>query len=79
MVAQRVLFYYVLTLIITFLLGGVQSALEISSRVVILPQLAPGLGALFTLYVFRRDRLRISIFTPGIKLSRYILAALVPV
>jgi len=78
MVALRVLVFYVLTLTITFLLGGAQGALEISSRMVIFPQLAPGLGGLFTLLIFRSDQPRITLFKPGFPFSRYILAGLIP-
>ncbi len=58
--AVQMLVYYVLTLVFTFLLGGFQEAQGLSSQAIILPQLAPGLGALSTMLLFRQDDDRIS-------------------
>lgn len=74
----QVIAFYVLTLVSTFLLGGIQGALAFSSQVVILPQLAPGLGALLILLIFRRDQIQLSIVNPKVPWSRYLLSALVP-
>lgn len=74
----QVLVFYVLTLVFTFLLGGVQQVLQISSRAAILPQLAPGVGAVFALVMFRRDQIRLSILDPEIPLPRYLSAVIIP-
>jgi len=76
--ALQVLVYYVLTLIFTFLLGSVQEAQGLPSQAIILPQLAPGLGALSAMLFFRQDWDRISIFNRRIPITRYMLAAFIP-
>lgn len=74
----KVFLYYILTLVFTFLLGGLQEALGISSRAAILPQLGPGLAALLMILIFRRDEGKLSFFDPEIPRTRYFLSALIP-
>jgi membrane protease YdiL (CAAX protease family) len=57
---KRFALFYALTLLFTFVLGGIQQATglgvpEAGTPRFILPQWAPALGALVTLLIFRRD------------------------
>lgn len=76
--AFRILVYYVLTLMFTFMLGGLQEAQGFSSMAIILPQLAPGLGALSTMWIFSQDGVHISLFNRDIPITRFVLAVLTP-
>lgn len=74
----RVLVFYVLAFLFTFILGGIQQAAAISQQALILPQWGPGLAALSMLLIFRKDGHRLVVFARGVPASRYLLAALIP-
>lgn len=74
----RVVVFYVLTLVFTVVLGGVQQAAAISTNSAILPQLAPGLAALLMLLILRKDRHQFTIVARRTPVARYALAALIP-
>lgn len=63
----RVVAFYILTFVITGILGGLQEAIGLDYSRLTLPQLAPGLAALVMLILFRRDGLRLSLGLRGIQ------------
>ena len=75
---QRVAIFHVLTFAFTIVLAGIQEGAAISPEGVILPQWGSGLAALVML-VFHGDRHRFSVIDRSIPLSRYVVAALVPI
>lgn len=74
----KVFLFYILTLIFTFLLAGLQGALGFSSRTVILSQWGPGIAALLMILVFRKSESKLSLFDPEIPSLRYLFTALIP-
>ncbi len=74
----RIIAFYVLTLLFTVLLGGVQQVAGLSTAIVA-PQWGPALAALVMLVFFRKDQLRVVVFDRKVPLLRYLLAALIPV
>ena len=72
---RRIIIFYIFTFIFTFILGGTQEAVGIPGFF-ILPQLAPGLGALVMLLVFRKEGFRFSF--RGIETRRLLGALVVP-
>ncbi|MGB7218587.1 MAG: CPBP family glutamic-type intramembrane protease [Vicinamibacterales bacterium] len=74
----KVVIFYVLAFVFTIILGGIQEGASISPEAVILPQWGPGLAALVMLVIFRGDDHRFSVVDRSIPLSRYVVAALVP-
>jgi membrane protease YdiL (CAAX protease family) len=74
----RVVVFYVLTFLLTMVLGGVQEATGLATGWLTLPQLAPGLTALLMLVLFRRDGLRLSLSLRGAPPGRLLLALLAP-
>jgi membrane protease YdiL (CAAX protease family) len=75
----RISLFYVLTWFFLILLGGFQQATGILPSEVGLAQWGPGIAALLMLVLFRRDGHKITFFTGGIPVSRYLYAALIPV
>jgi membrane protease YdiL (CAAX protease family) len=78
-VFQRLASYVVLTLVLTMFLGGLQQETNLLVGQVILPQLAPGLAALLTLAIFRKDRLALNLSVRQALDRRSVLALLLPV
>ena len=74
----KVVIFYVLAFVFTIILAGIQEGASISPEAVILPQWGRGLAALVMLVIFRGDRHRFSVVDRSIPLSRYVVAALVP-
>jgi membrane protease YdiL (CAAX protease family) len=74
----KVVIFYVLASVFTFILGGIQEGASISPEAAILPQWGPGLAALVMLVIFRGDRHQFSVVDRSIPLSRYVAATLVP-
>ncbi len=70
--------FYALAFVFTIILVGIQEGASISPEAVILAQWGPGLAALAMLVIFRGDHHRFSIVDRSIPLSRYAVAALVP-
>lgn len=60
----RIVLFYVLTFLLTIVLGGAQEATGVAAGWLTLPQLAPGLAALAMLVLFRRDGLRLALSAP---------------
>jgi hypothetical protein len=75
---HKVVIFYVLAFVFTIILAGIQEGASISPEAVILPQWGSGLAALVMLVIFRGDRHRFSVVDRSIPLSRYVMAALVP-
>ena len=75
----RVIAFYVLAFVFTILIGALQQEIGFYQEIIILPQLGPGLAALLMLLLFRKDRHRLTIVDRKTPVSRYILAALIPV
>ncbi len=74
----KVFLFYILTLVFTFLLAGIQRALGISSRTVILSQWGPGIAALMMILFFQKRKRKLSLFDLEIPVARYLLSALIP-
>ena len=75
---HKVGIFFVLAFVFTIILAGIQEGASISPEAVILPQWGSGLAALAMLVIFRGDRHRFSVVDRSIPLSRYVVAALVP-
>jgi hypothetical protein len=75
---HKVVIFYVLAFVFTIILAGIQEGASISPEAVILPQWGSGLAALVMLVIFRGDRHWFSVVDRSIPLSRYVVAALVP-
>lgn len=74
----RVVLFYGLTFLLTMIFGGAQEATGLAAEWLTLPQLAPGLAALLTLFIFRRDGLRLSLSLRGVSLWRLAAALAAP-
>lgn len=75
----RIVVFYVLAMFLTFLIGGLQQEAGLLPELTFLPQLGPGIAGLITMLAFyRRDRLRIVFFSPGMLPQRYLWAILLP-
>lgn len=75
----RVVVFYVLTLLFTVLLAGLQQVTGLDTTRLTLPQWGPGLAALVMLVLFRRDGFRLSLSGKGISPLRLLAAVLIPV
>lgn len=75
----RISLFYVLTWFFLILLGGLQQATGILPPEVGLAQWGPGIAALLMLLFFRRDGHKLTFFSRGVPVSRYLYAALIPV
>jgi membrane protease YdiL (CAAX protease family) len=73
----RVFSFYLLTLLFTFLLGGLQQASGISPYLSI-PQFGPALSALAMLLIFRKDKFRLNFSFKDIKLKSAALSIILP-
>lgn len=74
----RVVVFYVLTLLFTVLLAGLQQVTGLDTMRLTLPQWGPGLAALVMLVLFRRDGFRLSLSGKGISPLRLLAALLIP-
>jgi membrane protease YdiL (CAAX protease family) len=74
---KRIAAFYIITLILTVALAGLQQAAGIDSRF-ILPQWGPGLAGLFMFLVFRRDGLSLRLNLRAAGPRRYLLALALP-
>jgi membrane protease YdiL (CAAX protease family) len=70
--------FYILTWIFLMVLGGLQQATGILPPQIGLAQWGPGLAALLTLVIFRKDGFKITFFTKETPTMRYLGAVLVP-
>jgi membrane protease YdiL (CAAX protease family) len=68
----------VLTWFFLLLLGGVQQGTGLLPPEISLAQWGPGIAALLMLVIFRKDGHKITFFSRGTPVSRYLLAALIP-
>lgn len=75
----RISLFYVLTWFFLLLLGGFQQATGILPPEIGLAQWGPGIAALLMLFLFRKDGQKLTFFSKGIPVSRYLYAALIPV
>lgn len=74
----RVVVFYVLTLLFTVLLAGLQQVTGLDTARINLPQWGPGLAAMAMLLLFRRDRFRLSLSGQGLSPLRLPAALLIP-
>jgi membrane protease YdiL (CAAX protease family) len=75
----EVVVFYGLTLVLTFLIGGLQQEAGLLPGLIFLPQWGPGIAGLITMWVFRkRDGLRITFFDRRMPLPRYLGALVLP-
>jgi membrane protease YdiL (CAAX protease family) len=75
----RVVVFYVLTLLFTMILGGLQQEAGLLPQMTFLPQWGPGIAGLLTMLVFRRrDGVGITFFSAGMPLLRYAGLILLP-
>jgi len=75
----RIVVFYILTWFFLILLGGLQQATGILPPEIGLAQWGPGIAALSMLAIFRKDGHKITFFSKGTPLLRYVYAALIPV
>jgi membrane protease YdiL (CAAX protease family) len=75
----RIGIFYVLTWFFLMLLGGLQQATGILPPEIGLAQWGPGLAALMMLVIFRKDGHKITFFSTGTPVLRYVYAVLTPV
>ena len=75
----RIGIFYVLAWFFLILLGGLQQATGILPPEIGLAQWGPGIAALLMLLLFRRDGFKITFFSKGTPILRYVYAALIPV
>lgn len=75
----RIVVFYGLTLLLTFLIGGLQQEAGVLPGLTFLPQWGPGIAGLITMLIFRgRDGVRIAFSNPRMPLQRYLWAFLLP-
>ena len=72
----QIVVFYVLTWFFLMLLGGVQQATGILPSAIGLAQWGPGIAALLMLVIFRKDKFKITFFSKGTPIQRYLLALL---
>lgn len=75
----RVIVFYVLTLLFTVLLAGLQQVTGLDTTRVTLPQWGPGLAALVMMLLFRRDRFRLSLSGQDLSPIRLLAALIIPI
>lgn len=74
----RLSIFYVFTWFFLIFLGGVQQASGFLPPEVGLAQWGPGIAALLMLVLFRKDGHKITFFSKGMPLQKYLFAALIP-
>ncbi len=74
----RIGVFYVLTWFFLMLLGGIQEATGILPPQIGLAQWGPGIAALLTVAIFRKDGIKITFFSKDTPPLRYLWAALIP-
>lgn len=74
----RIGVFYVLTWFFLMLLGGLQEATGILPSQIGLAQWGPGIAALLTVVIFRKDGIKITFFSKDTPPLRYLWAALIP-
>jgi membrane protease YdiL (CAAX protease family) len=79
MMFLRIGVFYILTWFFLIFLGGIQEATGILPPEIGLAQWGPGIAALVTVAIFRKDEIKINFFSKDIPPMRYLWAALIPV
>jgi membrane protease YdiL (CAAX protease family) len=74
----QILVFYILTWFFLLLLGGLQEATGILPPEIGLAQWAPGIAALLTVVVFRKDGIKITFISKTTPALRYLWAVLIP-
>lgn len=74
----RIGIFYVLTWFFLALLGGIQEATGVLPPQIGLAQWGPGIAALLTVVLFRKDGIKITFFSKDTPPLRYLWAALIP-
>ena len=74
----RIGVFYVLTWFFLMLLGGIQEATGILPPQIGLAQWGPGIAALLTVAIFRKDGIKITFFSKDTPPLHYLWAALIP-
>lgn len=74
----RILVFYLLAFVFTFVLGGTQQALGIDPLLSALPQWGPGLAGLAMLLIFRKDQHRLNFRLKGVPPAKFLWAVLLP-
>lgn len=74
---KRVVTYFVLTMIFTMTLGGLQQATGVAPMASI-PQLGPALGAIVTLLIFRKDGAKLNFQWSSFNWQSLLITVLVP-
>jgi len=78
--ALRVVVFFVLAMLFTMILGGLQQEAGVLPGLTFLPQWGPGIAGLITMLIFRkRDGVRITFFSARMPVQRYLWAVLLPV
>lgn len=75
---KRIGLFYIIALLLTILLAGLQQATGIGGKEFILPQWGPGLAALVMLLLFRGDNLSLRPVARRVDLPRYAAALALP-
>ena len=74
---KRVILYFVLAMVFTMTLGGLQQATGIAPMVSI-PQLGPALGAIVTLLIFRKDGVKLNFGRPSFHWKNLLITVAIP-
>ncbi len=75
---KRIGIFYGLTLVLTFVFGGLQEATGIGGSTFILPQWAPGVAGFCMMLLFRADGMRLPLSIRSADASRLVLALALP-
>jgi len=74
----RIVLFYLLAFFFTFLMGGIQQAVGISTELSALPQWGPGLAGILMALIFRKDQLRLNFKLKEAPRSKFLWALLLP-
>lgn len=78
-IVKKAVVFYLLTQLFTFVLGGIQQFTKTDPSIILLPQLGPGLAAVTTLLIYRKDHVKLTASIKADQILKYLAAIAIPV